>query len=76
MFTSRPAARYAGALRASTSFVLALARCGLSTLTPAAAPSLTGTCPGTPRIAHRTDRAAQTSRACQGSSEADPSRIK
>jgi hypothetical protein len=34
------------ALRASTSFVLALARCGRSTLTPAAAPALTGTYPG------------------------------
>jgi hypothetical protein len=33
------------ALRASTSFVLALTRCGRCTLTPAAAPALTGTHP-------------------------------
>ena len=33
------------ALRASTSFVLALTRCGRSTLTPAAAPALTVTMP-------------------------------
>ncbi len=38
------------ALRDSTSFVLALARCGRCTLTPAAAPALTGTSPGTPGI--------------------------
>jgi hypothetical protein len=36
------------ALWASTSFVLALTRCGRSTLTPTAPPALTGTCPGTP----------------------------
>ncbi len=35
-----------GLAGASTSFVLALARCGRSTLTPAAAPALTGTYPG------------------------------
>src|SRR6266487_1501706 len=42
-----PASRcYAWPRRASTSFVLALARCGRCTLTPAAAPALTGTYPG------------------------------
>jgi hypothetical protein len=42
-----PASRaYAGPCGASTSFVLALPRCGRSTLTPAAAPALTGTYPG------------------------------
>jgi hypothetical protein len=35
-------------LQASTSFVLALARCGRCTLTPAAAAALTGTYPGKP----------------------------
>jgi hypothetical protein len=35
-------------LRASASFVPALARCGRCTLTPAAAPALTGTYPGSP----------------------------
>jgi len=53
------------------------ARCGRSALTPAAAPALTGTCPETPgtRPPRRPVR-CKTSRACQGSSEADPSRIK
>jgi hypothetical protein len=58
--------------------VAALARCGRSTLTPAAVPALTSTHPGT--RARKTPARAlgwwKTSRACQGSSEADPSRIK
>jgi hypothetical protein len=33
-----------------------LTRCGRSTLTPAAAPALTGTCPGTPESARRAGR--------------------
>lgn len=40
------------ALRASTSFVLALTRCGRCTLTPAAAPALTGTYPREPGSQH------------------------
>jgi hypothetical protein len=41
------------ALRASTSFVLALARCGRSTLTPAAAPASSGSHPGKRRLIHQ-----------------------
>src|ERR1039457_4210963 len=58
----------------------ALARCGRSTLTPATGPALTGTCPGTPGTPGNRPPprpgGAKTSTACQGSSAADPSRIK
>jgi len=43
---------------------------------PAVAPALTGTCPGIPETARQTQCGAKKSRACQGSTEAAPSRIK
>jgi hypothetical protein len=48
------------ALQASTSFVLALPHCGRCTLTPTAAPALTGTQPGKP--GHRTRRPGRCKR--------------
>ena len=61
------------ALRASTSFVLALTRCGRCTLTPAAAPALTGTYPGSQHN-HRPQVPQPDPRNRQASPEAKPIR--